>query len=211
MNESKNYIRNIINDALFKGEIKDVDEITNIIFNRYLDEEVLSDEESNNMIQRLQLHQKNVFERRKKLGNINLIKTIGEYLQFWQEEEELNDEEIAKEININKKELSMIRKDSISPINIDVRKMTRLLNFLKLKLEEARILIEKTYLLANIELKGIAALSRNDAKKTATPSRSMKNAYEELLIKANKRKPLIKKEKDDLREYLRELEENWEN
>lgn len=211
MSELKKYIKDVLNDALLYGDLQDGEKLMTVLLNKDNELRILSDPESENMIKKLQEKQKYILERRKKLQNFNLIKSIGEYIQLWQEENEVNDQEITEKIGIDFKEFNAIQKNLLSPINIDTKIMSRVLQFFRLKFEEAKALIEKTYFLFNIQLSSKIALSRYDLKKSSNHGKSMKSAIEELLTKANQKEPFMDGDmQNELQNYLQDLKKYWE-
>ncbi|MBD3253512.1 MAG: hypothetical protein GF383_00385 [Candidatus Lokiarchaeota archaeon] len=210
MNRLKKYIRDILNNALLAGELKDSDKLINTIpFNNNASH-TLSDTETENIIKKLQEHQKEVKTRRQKLKNINLIRSLGEYVQLWQEENEVIDQEMAQKLGVNFDELNIIKRNLQSFISIDIERMIKALKFFKFKFGEARALIEKTYFLSNIQLSSKNALSRYDIKKPSNHGKSMRSAVEELLSKANQKKSFTDGKQEELQSYLRKLEKYWE-
>ena len=53
MKKSRNYIKNVINDALLKGKLQGSNKISNILMNKIDKKKVLSRKESEDMIKRL--------------------------------------------------------------------------------------------------------------------------------------------------------------
>lgn len=206
MKKSEDYIKPVLNIVLLQGKLSNEDELIDILFKKYDGEIVFSQEEAESILQTLKSVQQRAFERKRKLSNIKLINTLGEYIQLWQDEMEFDDSKLSKSTNVPVQEIHNIKKNLISPIHVSIQKIARLIEELKLKIEEAKMLIEKTYTIHNLEFSGKTVLSRFDDKNLEIQGKSMRSATEELLMKAHKKKPLLEQSDNDLQKYLNDLE-----
>ena len=135
---------------------------------------------------------KNAMDRRafviQKLREPKVTNSLGEYLNYLIEYNDLQIKEVSDEIDLDPKTISKIRDEAIHPENIPVFKLANLIEFLRISLEDANYLLERSIVLFHRAQAGemLNSYSRADTKiKKADRDTLLDNAMKELIIKVD--------------------------
>lgn len=208
MKRSKIYISDILGSSSMKNHFLNVDKFSNFISNNHKIESELSSEESENILTDLLVYQKEVLHRRKKLNNLNLINSLGEFIILWSKEFKKPLNEISKEVNIQESTLDKLINNFIF-VEIEKTSWLTLFRYFDLKIDTWKDLLRKSYILYNNKSSNAQVLSRYDHKDTKNHGISMNNAIDELLTKANLNKNISNINDSEFQKLLIELETTW--
>ena len=161
-------------------------------------------------LQKLTIAREEELERKRKLKNSKAISNLWEYLNLYITERSIEVDDICEKCQIEKSFLFELLQNKIRITDINPQKIAQLTKFLQLKIEIVKELLIKTIWLSSNQKTAINALARYDKSKgLVQKDRSMKNAVNELLFKANRHKHFINSDNIDkvINRYLEEFEE----
>ena len=121
-----------------------------------------------------------------KLKEPKTTNSLGEYLNYLIEHDDLNIKDISDEIDLDLKIISKLRNESIHPENIPVPKLANLIEYLRISVEDAYCLLDKSIVLFHRMQAGemLNSYSRTDTKiKDSKRDTLLDNAMKELITK----------------------------
>ncbi len=174
----------------------------------------LTDMESEEMLQKLSIALKRKREIAERLSNMDSIMHFGEYVQLLRENSNLTREEFGRILKCESLNITNLELNFISPLEVPIKQMSKIIDYLKINLKTVASLIKKSILLSNFSKNLSSSFGRIDRKVGQTErSYSLLKSREELFLKKALRKltPERKKEIDkEITKFFERLKQESE-
>lgn len=217
MRDTKKLIADIIQEGLLNGKLKS--------FNEFLMEKSLNDDllikadvtetERERILNKLEEVRQKRIALKNKLRNVGNISYLGDLIISSVELNKYDLKEIIILTGLKEESLNLLIKNQVNVTSMNTKSLSKLFKFFKISLEDSVKVLKNTFNLYSIEpvYKNVMARYK-PGEPGVFKDKSMKDAFNELILKANDKKSLIinnEKEKDKnlFNEFIKQFCEDF--